>query len=419
MNLEITPAPAYRKITELKAGAIFVKAGPKKIRMATDLIIFKSHKIDFIVWIAPANFMFASTYKKEIRKNLGEDLYKKVHFYTIESISLSDIRYLSLFDLADCYRTFCVVDESITIKNTEAGRTKRLLWIKSKFKYRLILSGLPLTQGLVDLYSQVEFMSSSILNMTQSQFLNIYLSPYDDGFSQYKKWSLPDEEKKLIEKMRPYIYESDLSIDYNVNYYDYDFELTKEEAAVYEDEKNQFLENNENIAFMAVVQKFQYLYTLAEDKINGLINLIDEIKTRGEKVIIYIKFWDEIDFFKECGKLNNKQFVVLSGRGGKRKAIRQFSEDIDVMFSTYGVDNLGQDLRLCNNIVFFSQTFDYKSKLLALQNFYQSGKTDGINVYNFWLNTGLDNLIRKNLNSKENVLSNVCKTMSKKEAMNL
>jgi len=321
--------------------------------------------------------------------------------------------------LADCYRTFCVVDDSITIKNTEAGRTKRLLWIKSKFKYRLILSGLPLTQGLVDLYSQAEFMSSDILNMTESQFFNIYLSPYDDGFSQYKKWSKPAEERKLIEKMRPYIYESDLDIDYNVNYVDYDFALTEAEEEAYAAEKENFLADNENLAFMTVIQKFQYLYTLAENKIKGLFRLLDEIKSRGEKVIVYVKFFPEVDFFKECGKLCPQDFTVLSGHGNKKKAIRQFAEQVDVMFSTYGVDNLGQDLRLCNNVIFFSQTFDYKSKLLALQNFYQSGKTDGINVYNFWLNTGLDILMRKNLNAKESVLSNVCKTMSKKEAMEL
>lgn len=74
--------------------------------------------------------------------------------------------------MVDRFRTFCVVDESITIKNTEAGRTQRLLELAHRFKYRLILSGTPLTQGLIDLYSQIKFMNPAILNMTESQFAN-------------------------------------------------------------------------------------------------------------------------------------------------------------------------------------------------------------------------------------------------------
>ena len=89
------------------------------------------------------------------------------------------------------------------------------------------------------------------------------------------------------------------------------------------------------------------------------------------------------------------------------------------MFATYGVDGRGLNLCNCNNIIYFSQTFDYKCKLQCMRNVYQSYNGNDVNIYNLWINTGLDKLIRQNLNRKRNVLSNVCRMISKEEAMSL
>lgn len=418
MGIETNLEAAYDKLTELKAGALFMKMGARKTKMALDLIKSKQDEIDFVVWIAPASFLSWGSYRKEIEQNL-DGLTKKIYFFSIESISCSDQRYLQLHNLAEKYCTFCVVDESITIKNTEAGRTKRLLYMRGMFTYRLILSGLPLTQGLVDLYSQIEFMHPQALNMSESQFLNTYLSPYEDGTQNVRKWSNPENEKSLIEQMRPFIFECDLDSDYNLNYIDHDFELTEKEQDSYQEEKNEFLKEKCQVAFMEVAQKFQHIYTISKNKVDALFKLVDEIVERDEKVIIYIKFLDEVRFFKECGWFKRGKYVVLSGRSNKKKAVKMFENRINIMFSTYGVDSQGLDLRLCNNIIYFSQTFDYKCKLQSLHNIYQSEENREVNIYNFWVNTGLDKLIKQNLNRKENVLSNVCRIISREEALKL
>ena len=332
MNIDYGLEAASDKLSKLKAGALFMRMGARKTKMALDLIKNKQDDFDTVVWIAPASFLGWDGYTKAIDENL-EGLTKEICFFSIESISCSDIRYLQLYALAERYRVFCVVDESITIKNTEAGRTKRLLLMRNMFDYRLILSSLPLTQGLVDLYSQIEFMHPSVLNMSETQFLNTYLSPYDDGTT--RKWSKPENEKILIEQMRPFIFQCDLEEHNNLNYIDLCFDLTEKEEASYQEEKNEFLQGKNQVAFMEVAQRFQHIYTIAKNKVEGLFALIDEIAARGEKVIIYIKYLDEIRFFKECGKLKRGKYVVLSGRCNKRKAVKLFAQRIDIMFSTY------------------------------------------------------------------------------------
>jgi SNF2 family DNA or RNA helicase len=62
------------------------------------------------------------------------------------------------------FRTLLVVDESSTIKSPKAIRTKNLLKLGIQAKYRRILTGTPVTQGPLDLYTQFSFLDSEILH---------------------------------------------------------------------------------------------------------------------------------------------------------------------------------------------------------------------------------------------------------------
>lgn len=414
MNLRVAPGVAAERLARLKAGALFMKEETKKIAFALDLVKSKQSEIDFVVWIAPAAFFAQTSYLENIRKQAGR-FGNKICSYSVESISVSDNKYLQLYNLADKYRTFCVIDDSITIKNTEAGRTKRLLAVRHKFKYRLILSSLPLTQGLIDLYSQLEFLDSKILRMNESQFSNMFLPFYEDCYKTWRRWSRPEDERLLVRLMRPYVLICDMAKNRHLKYIDNDFELTDVERRSYKYEKDFFLKNRTQVAFMEVVQSFQRMYTLSYNKIQALLILLKNITERKEKVIVYIRFLDEIIFFKESGFLNGFAFVECTGKSDKRRAISAFLNDIDIMFCTYGVNRLDLDLSVCRNVIFFSQTFDYKSKVQVLGGFGCRNFKQDVNVYNFWVRTGLEMIIRDNLARKAKVLSNVCRIISQKE----
>ena len=55
------------------------------------------------------------------------------------------------------------IDESTTIKNYKAKRTKSLVSISKSFKYRRILTGSPVTNSPLDLFSQCQFLGDNIL----------------------------------------------------------------------------------------------------------------------------------------------------------------------------------------------------------------------------------------------------------------
>tara|TARA_X000001382_G_scaffold129968_1_gene123391 strand:- start:4304 stop:5761 length:1458 start_codon:yes stop_codon:yes gene_type:complete len=55
------------------------------------------------------------------------------------------------------------VDESTTIKNPKAKRTKSLMRIAAAFKYKRLLTGSPITKSPMDIYSQCEFLRPGLL----------------------------------------------------------------------------------------------------------------------------------------------------------------------------------------------------------------------------------------------------------------
>ena len=67
------------------------------------------------------------------------------------------------------------IDESSTIKNIKAMRTKNLIKIRPLGKYRRILTGTPITKSPIDIYSQCEFLDPKLLNFpTFTAFKNRY-----------------------------------------------------------------------------------------------------------------------------------------------------------------------------------------------------------------------------------------------------
>jgi len=62
-----------------------------------------------------------------------------------------------------CHNTMMTIDESTTIKNPDAKRTKNICTLGPHAKYRRILTGSPITKSPLDLYKQCEFLSTELL----------------------------------------------------------------------------------------------------------------------------------------------------------------------------------------------------------------------------------------------------------------
>ncbi len=65
-----------------------------------------------------------------------------------------------------CHNALMAIDESTTIKNPDAKRTKNICVLGPHAKYRRILTGSPITKSPLDLYKQCDFLAPELLGHT-------------------------------------------------------------------------------------------------------------------------------------------------------------------------------------------------------------------------------------------------------------
>ena len=180
-----------------------------------------------------------------------------------------------------------------------------------------------------------------------------------------------------------------------------------------------YIQNKKRLVFIDIVQSFQRMYSCSENKLFGLQKTVNEILARKEKALIYIKYLDELDFIRETKILRDIPFVELRKGLNKKKAIKSFEKNTDIMFCTYGVEKFELNMQLCNNIIYFSQTFDYHKKSRILDSVTFSGIPSSINIYDFWVKTNLEDFIRDILEHKHSMFSNIQKNITCSEVLKL
>lgn len=389
---------AFKKLSRLKVGALFMEMGTGKTKVALDLIASKAHKVGYILWICP--FSIKNEIEAERRK-WHEEL--TIDIVGCESIGASDKEYLRLLRAVETHKTFIVVDESLKIKNKEAKRTERILKLGEFAEYRLILNGTPLSKNVLDLWTQMQFLSPKILKMSYNEFKNTYCEYYVRGrLKGFVKKQYNVEH--LISIIQPYIFDSELELGKQKHYTDYSYSLPNAEE--YEELKERYLQAP-IFDFMAISQVLQAHYCGSSEKARIIESLISEI---NDRVIVFVKFLKSIPKGAAAitGDLNAKERAAV---------IDDFrNEKIKILYITYGCGAFGLNLQFCKNIIFADHTFDYAQRIQAEARIFRIGQENDVNYYNLWCNCGLERMIRGSLEKKTRLLDEVKKEIDKNGA---
>lgn len=387
---------AFEKLSRLKVGALFMEMGTGKTKVALDLMNSKRHKVEYMLWICP--YSIKSEIEAE-RKKWHADL--PVEIIGCESIGLSDRIYLEVFRKVAERRTFIVVDESLKIKNKAAKRTARILKLGQTAEYKLILNGTPLSKNVLDLWTQMQFLSPKILQMSYNAFKNTYCEYYIRG----KLKGLVKKQhniEHLIARIEPYIFDSSLDLGKSKHYYDYPYSM--DDLAGYEALKERIL-RNPIFDFMSISQTLQQYYCASRNKSEIIESLINEIK---DSVIVFVKFLRSIPSGAAAivGEMDvqARTAVIEEFRRGK----------IKVLYITYGSGAFGLNLQCCKHMIFADHTFDYAQRIQAEARIYRLGQTADVHYYSLWCDCGLERLIKGSLDKKTNLLDKVKKEISKK-----
>ncbi len=375
---------AISKMSKLKVGALFMEAGTGKTRAAKQLVESLTGDTD-IFWFTPF----------QTKKNLKAELDKwgslNCQIIGTESISQSDRLYMQLSEqISASAKPILVVDESLKIKNFSAIRTRRLIELSTMAEYKLILNGTPLSRNLLDLWSQLEFLSPKILNMGETEFKNTFCEYVEITYNSkglgrsftkefIKKYHNLDYLYSLIE---PYIFESTLSLRVGQQYIDLSYSISEEEQNEHDRLKGKYLDDkmllarNNNI-FLELTQKMQHNYSASEEKFTIVEKLLE--KHDPSKVLIYAKYIDTQQLLKDTFPY--------------------------VRIMSLGKHAYGLNLQQYNVVIFFDKTWDYAQREQVEHRVYRGLQHFDCIYYDLTANVGLDQLINASILKKERLLT--------------
>jgi len=193
MNYKFKSKPFAHQLKALEMSwdkevfAYFMEMGTGKSKVLIDNIamLYDKGKINGALIIAPKG-VYKNWHDSEIVNHLPDHIEKKVGlwqtkpdapdmkalFKTDEDlhICIMNVEAFSTkkglqfaWKFLSCHRALIGVDESTTIKNPTAKRTKAILDLAKYAKYRRILTGSPVTKSPLDLFSQCQFLDPWLL----------------------------------------------------------------------------------------------------------------------------------------------------------------------------------------------------------------------------------------------------------------
>lgn len=375
---------ARDKLIRWKVGALFMEAGTGKTRVAVELV--NSTDCDFVVWVAPLRTIKTQEGVPSVIDEINKwgGFRAESVFYGVESIQASDRIYLELLSLVEQHeKVFIVVDESLKIKNADAKRTKRLLELSKKVDYKLVLNGTPLSRNLLDLWSQMEFLSPKILNMSLAQFKNTFCC-YTTitkriGCRSLRKEFITGYENidYLYSLIRDYVYECDLTLNITQNYYELHYDVGDDEKREYNYMKEKYLDDetlelkNNNI-FLEMTQKMQHSYCCTQSKFDVVDKLFEDIPQ--EKTIIFCKYVSSRD---ACTKRYPKSMVL-----------------------SYQKESMGLNLQNFNYTIYFDKIWDLALRIQSGRRTFRTGQEYDCKYYDLTGDVGLEHLIDDNISKK-------------------
>ena len=107
------------------------------------------------------------------------------------------------------HRTLMAIDESTTIKNPKALRTKNIVQISNMAKYRRILTGSPVTKNPLDLFAQCFFLDPEHLGHGSYYSFRVRYAIMKTAFISGRSIQLESGFKNLSElsdKLKPFSY---------------------------------------------------------------------------------------------------------------------------------------------------------------------------------------------------------------------
>jgi len=328
------------------------------------------------------------------------------------------------------------IDESTTIKNPTAKRTKSILRIGNLASYRRILTGSPVTKSPLDLYSQCEFLDPWHLgHSSYYSFRSRYAHMVDRNFGgkrvqlvvSYRK--LPELSEKLNKFSYRVLKEDCLDLPPKL-FTRRTVELTDEQKKVYAQMKSlamAFTEDGKVMSTVNVMTQLMRLHqvtcgtfkaddgTITHLENNRVQALMDSIEDVEGKVIIWANYREDIkkiaDALKKAyGEASTVEYWGEVDAGVRQDNIAQFQDlkgPTRFFVGNAQTGGYGITLTAANTVIYYSNSYDLEKRLQSEDRAHRIGQTGNVLYIDLCAEGTIDEKIVKALKDKVNIANEI------------
>jgi superfamily II DNA or RNA helicase len=426
---------AVEKLAPLTVGGAFMEMGTGKTRVAIELAHRRRRRLSGVVWFCPVSLK--ATIRHEIHKHTADSAVyvfddnttirslPRADWYIvgIESMSSSDRTVLAANAIIDEH-SMVVVDESSKIKNHDANRTRRITSVGGKARYRMILTGTPVSQGVEDLYAQLRFLSPEILGYNSYySFAANHLEYHPDYPGMVVR---AHNTAWLAAKLQPYVYqvtkdEAGLDLPRKVHEARY-FDMTYEQRELYERAKYELLMMlpDDEIDSYAIFRLFGALQQITSgfwnrdgeviavdhDRLGTALAAVDSIPPEA-KVIIWCKYLRSLHALAGALRAEHGEESVALYYGDlneqEREAeLNRWRSEARFLVATQSTGGYGLTLNEAHHVLFYENGFSYAERLQAEDRCHRIGQEHRVTYVDVTCERSIDTRIQQALDSKEN-----------------
>jgi len=331
-------------------------------------------------------------------------------------------------------KTFLVVDESTAVKNHKANRTKNLLKSSGKSAYKFILTGSPVTNSPLDLYSQMAVLGLDFGNFYAFKNRYAVLHRQSFGGRPFDKvvgFQRLDELSDRIQPLSSRLLKADCLDLPDKIYLTREVLLSKEQEKHYKEMKAlalTMLESGElstSASALTTLIRLQQItigfakpddgetIDLPNNRLSELMQVLSEAD--GSKVVIYCTFRHSIkqietEIIKQYGQDSVCTYYGDTKSEKRQEVINDFQNpDSKLRFFIGQISTAGYGITLTASSIclFFSNSFNLADRLQAEDRLHRIGQSKSVTYVDFISPKTIDVKIIKALRSKIDIASTV------------
>ena len=454
---------ALKKCWNKEAFAIFAEMGTGKTKIALDnaCILYNKGKIDRLLVVAPKGTYMnwvqqeipvhvpdyieknvlawkptnSEKYKQQLKQIIQFDDFRlKIMVMNVEAFSTKKgLEFAKLFLIG---KSMMIVDESTTIKNPQAKRTKSILQLRNETKYRRILTGSPVTQSPMDLWAQMDFLDPEILGQSsyyafRTRFAVVITANAAGGTHKYQKIVKFKNLAQLGQLVSPHSYrilkKECLDLPDKV-YTKREVELTDEQQQAYGEMKANAMTilKGESLTAVNVLTQLIRLHQITcghmktdrGETLNLKNNRLDELmqilgETTG-KVIIWANYIHDIKRIEkaisdEYSPSSCCTYYGATATEDRQKCINAFQGKTSIRFFIGNTQTGGYGITLtaASTVIYYSNNYDLEKRIQSEDRAHRIGQKNAVLYIDMVAKGTVDDKIIKSLRNKVNIAKEI------------